>query len=74
MLLAALIVLFGWIAYSARITVVEVQPGGIRVSGTLYGRRIPLESLLVDEAQELDLERDADYRLKRRTNGIGLPG
>ena len=73
-LFAVLIALFGWIVYSARNTVVEVQPDGLRVSGTLYGRRIPLEKLLVDQARELDLERDADYRLKWRTNGIGMPG
>lgn len=74
MLFALLVALFGWIVYSARNTVVEVEPDGLLVSGTLYGRRIPLESLRVDEARELNLERDAAYRLKWRTNGIGLPG
>lgn len=73
-LLAVLIALFGWIVYSARNTVVEVESDGLRVSGTLYGRHVPIDALRVDEARQLNLERDADYRLKWRTNGIGLPG
>lgn len=73
-LLLALLTLFGRVLYSARNTTVQVESEGLRISGTLYGRLIPLESLRLDEARVLDLERDAGYRLKWRTNGIGLPG
>jgi hypothetical protein len=73
-LLAVLIGLFAWIVYSARNTVVEVESDSLVISGTLYGRRISLDSIRVDQARELNLVHDADYRLKWRTNGIGLPG
>lgn len=73
-LLLGLVVLFGWILYSARNTVVELDRGGIRISGTLYGRGIPIESLRLGEAKVLDLHRDDGFRMKWRTNGIGLPG
>lgn len=73
-LLVGLTALFGWILYSARNTVVEVDSDAIHVSGTLYGRRIPLDALEVGGARVLDLQRDADYRMKWRTNGTGLPG
>ena len=73
-LLAVLIALFGWIVYSARNTVVELGPDELRISGTLYGRRIPLSSLRVEEGKALNLEQDASFRLKWRTNGIGMPG
>jgi len=73
-LLVALTALFGSMLYSARNTTFQVEPDGLRISGTLYGRRIPLESLRMSEAKVLDLERDADFRMRWRTNGIGLPG
>jgi len=73
-ILIVLIALFGWIIYSARNTAVHVEPEGLRISGTLYGRRIPLASLRLGEARQLNLGRDTDHQLKWRTNGIGLPG
>lgn len=73
-LLLGLVVLFGWVLYSARNTVVEVEAGDVRISGTLYGRRIPIESLRMDNAKVLDLARDEEFRMKWRSNGIGLPG
>ena len=45
-LLVGLTALFGWILYSARSTVVELDSNQIHISGTLYGRRIPLDVLL----------------------------
>lgn len=73
-LLVGLVWLFGWVLYSARNTVVEVDSGQIHISRTLYGRRIPIGNLRLAEAKVLDLRRDADYRMKWRTNGTGLPG
>lgn len=69
-----LVVLFGWIIYSARNTSFHVDTDSLRISGTLYGRRIPLASLRLGEARQLDLGRETDHQLKWRTNGIGLPG
>lgn len=73
-ILVVLIALFGWIIYSARNTAVHVDTHGLRISGTLYGRQIPLASLRLDEARQLNLGSNTDHQLKWRTNGIGLPG
>ncbi|MBI1925278.1 hypothetical protein HYR99_13635 [Candidatus Poribacteria bacterium] len=70
----ALLTLFGYLAYSSRHVKFEVSPEGFRISGDLYGRQIPLKSLILDRAKSVDLNRDKDYQLKRRTNGTGLPG
>ncbi len=55
-------------------TTYEVSADGLRVRGTMYGRRIRRKDLRVAEA-ELLAPLDTDERMpERRTNGIGLPG
>ncbi len=73
-LMVALTALFAFLAYSCRYTQFEVSPGGLRIRGDLYGRSIPAQSLIVDEARRLDWQREPDYRSRRRSNGTGLPG
>ena len=73
-LMLALLALFGYFAYSSRNVKFEVSPEGLRVTGGLYGRQIPLPSLVLDGAKPVDMRRDREYRLKWRTNGAGLPG
>lgn len=73
-LLAALLVLFGYLIYSTRHVTFEISPGGLKINGDVYGRMIPSQSLLLEEASSLDLTRERDSRLVRRTNGTGLPG
>ena len=53
----------------------EVSPAGLRLSGDLYGRLIPLESLHPAEARRVDLGgRESGLRPRWRTLGTGLPG
>lgn len=73
-LMLALVTLFGYFAYSSRNVRFEVSPEGLRIAGGLYGRQIPLPSLVIDGAKPVDLRREDAYRLKWRTNGAGLPG
>jgi hypothetical protein len=51
----------------------EVGPAGLRIVG-LYGRMIPVASLLPGEARQVDLSQEASLRPVIRTNGAGLPG
>jgi hypothetical protein len=46
----------------------------LKIAGDLYGRFISLKVLRVGEAKIVDLNRELEYRLKTRTNGVGLPG
>lgn len=51
-----------------------VTQEGLEVTGGWYKRFIGLDKLNVDGAQPLDLRQAEEYRLKWRTNGIGMPG
>ena len=74
LLLIAILGLLGYIAYSSWHMRFEVSAGGLNIAGGLYGRTIPAESLLIGQAQRLDLEESREYRPRWRTNGVGLPG
>jgi hypothetical protein len=72
--LIGLAVLFAWFAYASRHVRFEVTGDGLKISGDIYGRMIPGRDLITGQARVLDLTKDTDYALARRTNGTGLPG
>lgn len=72
--LFALLSLFGYMAYSSRHVEFELSREGLRIKRDLYGRLIPLSSIVFEKIRTLDLAKDGEYRLKWRTNGAGLPG
>jgi hypothetical protein len=74
LLLLALLGLLVYTGYSARHVRFEVSPGGLRIVGDIYGRTIPLNSLVLAEAGSVDLRCSSEYAPRWRTNGTGLPG
>ena len=70
-LVLAVLVYTGYSSLNSR---VELTSDRLRLVGDLWGRSIPLESLLVSEADIINLDRQSPYSLKRRTLGTGLPG
>jgi hypothetical protein len=60
--------------YGSRAARFEVSTAGLRLRGDLYGRLIPADTLVVDRARRVDLNRAPDLRPTRRTMGTGLPG
>jgi hypothetical protein len=38
-----------------------------------YGRKIPLENIIVDNIKQIDIEENKEYGLSVRTNGISVP-
>jgi Bacterial PH domain len=72
--LSGLILLIGSFAYASRQVKFEVTPEGLAIRGDWYGRRLPSESLLIQEARAVDLTGSPEYRPVWRTNGAGLPG
>lgn len=72
--LVLLVSMFAWLAYSSRHIRFELSHKGLSVAGGMYGRTIPIPSLVVEGAKVLDLRRDREYQLRWRTNGAGLPG
>jgi len=72
--LIAVIVLFIFIGYSSRHMNFTVNDQGLRIGPGLYGRFIPKADIDAEGVRVLNLNSDADYRPKWRTNGAGLPG
>jgi len=64
----------GFLAFSCRNASVEVSSAGLNIRAALYGRDIPLPSLILDAARPVDLKADPGLKISWRTNGIGLPG
>ena len=62
------------IAYSCQRVQFEVNHQQLSIRGDLYGRNIPLISLVIDEAKVIQLNQSSPYQPRWRTNGIGLPG
>ena len=73
-LLSIILIALAFTAYSARHSRLEVGNGQLRLSGDFWARSIPFESLQLDHATILDLEKSFDYAPHRRTFGTGLPG
>ncbi len=70
-LVAGMFISFG---YQSRHLKYTVNDEGLRISPGLYGRLIPKEDIDTEGIKVLNLNIDAEYQLKRRTNGAGLPG
>ena len=74
LVLAAVLLVLAYTAYSARHSRIEIHDDHLRIVGDLWGRSIPLGALDVDGAQSLDLAMRTEYAPSRRTLGTGLPG
>ena len=74
LLMAVLLGISGYIAYSCRHVQFELSATELHIRGDIYGRRIPLSSLEIDRAKKVNLAKEKSYRPKWKTNGIGLPG
>ena len=62
------------LGFAARRVVFEIEPDALRIRGDLFGRRIPLAMLRLDEARQVDLRSGPDHLSLVRTFGVGLPG
>jgi Bacterial PH domain len=73
-LLIGLAALFIYLGYSATHVQFEVWPNGLRISGGLYGKFVPTESLIPAQAREINLRSNSEHGIALKTNGINLPG
>ena len=72
--LILLIGLFVFIGYSARNAKFEVNDQGLQIKAAIYGRFIPKEEIVGENVKIINLNTDAEYKPRLRTNGVGLPG
>jgi len=73
-LLLGLCALLGYVAWSTKNSRAEVTPEGLKLVGDLWGRTIPYESLLLDDARVVDLRAEPELQPRARTMGTGLGG
>lgn len=62
------------VVYFSKNSSVHLADDELVIKGGLYGRTLPLSELNTEDARVVNLYRERDYKLKRRSNGIGLPG
>ncbi|HSG38065.1 MAG TPA: PH domain-containing protein [Thermoanaerobaculia bacterium] len=66
--------LVAYSGYSSREVTFEVSPEGLRIRRSLYGRAIPRDQLLPEEARIVEMKEERGLRPALRTFGTGLPG
>jgi len=54
-------------------TSISIKNGEVVINSFLYGRKIPIENVLINEIKTINLNQDEEYGISVRTNGIGLP-
>ena len=66
-----MILTFG-IVSSMRNTTLTLTESELIIKSALYGRKIPLENIMIDGIKTINLDHDTDYNLAFRTNGTAL--
>ena len=73
-IMLALVSLSLWIAYASGGAQFVISPRGLQIRGSMYGRSIPREQLVVSQSRVVNLDFDSGVALTRRTNGAAVPG
>jgi len=61
------------IIFSIKNTNISIKDNEVVIRSFLYGRKIPLDNILKDEVQAINLKQNNEYNISIRTNGISLP-
>jgi hypothetical protein len=68
-----LVILTFGIISSIKNTTLTLTEKELIIKSALYGRKIPLENIMVDGIKGISLDENTDYNLSIRTNGTALP-
>ena len=72
-IMVAILGLMVGIVSTIKNTGISITDREIEIKSFLYGRKIPIEDVLIYEIQNINLKQNPEYRISRRLNGIGLP-
>jgi len=59
--------------FATKNTSISIKDGEVAINSFLYGRKIPIENILINEIKTINLNQDKEYGISVRTNGINLP-
>jgi len=68
-----LIILTFGIISSIKNTTLTLTEKEIVIKSAFYGRKIPLENIMIDGIKRVSLDENTDYNMAIRTNGTALP-
>jgi hypothetical protein len=74
LLLVGVMALLAAFAWASRNTRFEVEGGQLRICGDIYGRRIAVAALRLDEARVVDLMNERQLAPGFKRNGSAMPG
>jgi hypothetical protein len=69
-----LIILTVGIISSMRNTTISLTENELIIKSMFYGRKIPLENIMINGIKKINLEEDTEYNISIRTNGTSIPG
>ena len=72
-ILIPLIILTVGIISSIKNTTLTLTEKEIIIKSTFYGRKIPLENIMIDGIKGISLDENTEYNVSIRTNGISIP-
>jgi hypothetical protein len=73
LIILVLLGLFIGIIFAIKNTSISINEKDIVIKSFLYGRKIPINDILLNEVQTINLKQNNDFNVSIRTNGIGLP-
>jgi hypothetical protein len=73
-LMVATAALFSWFLVSQQHLALLISAERLALKAPLYGRTIPLQEVLVNQIELVNLTSQSPYRLTWRANGLSVPG
>ena len=59
--------------FTTKNTSISIKDDEVIINSFIYGRKIPIENILINEIKTINLNQDEEYSISARTNGISLP-
>ena len=72
--MVGLIIFMYFISISSRNTKFEVTRIGLKITGNIYGRMLPLDILRLEEARSINMNAQSEYKLRFGTSSTRMPG
>ena len=68
-----LIILAFGIINSMKNTTINLSENELIIKSMFYGRKIPLENIIINGIKKINLEENTEYNISIRANGISIP-